>query len=132
MLDKILAFIAGRLASLKTKVFVSGSFKGTVANAWEYTGTSITVPNGHIYLVYFVPGFSTGKPIGVGLHTSDTIPTAYGAPLFRAESENANDALMRTPLFVLGSGTTYYYFEKRATVPAAANTHTIAGFDLYN
>lgn len=131
MLDKILSFVVTRLASLRTKTFASGSFKGTVANDWEYTGTTLTVPSGHIYLVYMVPGFSTGKPIGAGLHTSDTIPTAYGAPIFRAESENASDAIGRTPLFVLGSGT-YYYFEKRASVPTGSNSHLIAGYDLYN
>lgn len=131
MLDNILAFIAERLATLKTKTFASGSFKGTVANAWEYTGTTLTVPSGHIYLVYMVPGFSTGRPLGAGLHTSNTIAASVGAPYYRAESVNTSDATSRTPLFLLGPGT-YYYFEKRATVPTAANSHTIGGFDLFS
>lgn len=130
MLDKILSCIAERLASLKIKVFVQSSFKGSVANDWEYTGTSITVPNRHIYIVDILTGYNTGRPIGAGLHTSATIAAAIGAPYYRAESTNANDATMRMPLFLLLPGT-YYYFEKRATVPTTENSHAIRGFDLF-
>lgn len=109
----------------------SHSFKGTVANAWEYIGASFTVPAGHIYVVQLQTNFASGKPLGIGLNSSTSISSAYGFPDLTC-CESANGCNRGTAVLSGGTnGMTYYVFCKRAAVPSTANIHTVAGLDIY-
>lgn len=102
---------------------ITGTYKATTANTWEYTGKSFTVPSGHMYLVKLQLGWASGKPIGVGVHTSTNVS---GFPSWHfADSEGVYNA----PVFLLYAGT-YYLFEKRATVPSLTNTYWINAIDF--
>ena len=133
MLDKILSFIAEKLARLITcltnKIFINGQFQATAANTWQYTGLSITVPSGHNYIVEMLPGYSTGRPIGIGLNDSQTISGAHNAPIYRAEALRTGESVVRSPFFLLTPGT-WYLFDKRESVPTTKNSFVVRGYDL--
>ena len=134
MLDKILSFIAEKLARLITcltnKVFINGQYQATAANAWQYTGLSVTVPSGHNYLVEMIPGYSTGRPIGIGLNDAQTISNAHNAPMYRVEAIRSGESIVRTPYFLLTPGT-WYLFDKRESTPTTKNTFVVRGYDLF-
>jgi len=103
---------------------VSNNYKVS-STAWSYCNLSFTVPVGHIYLASGYAGWSSGKPVGVGIHTASTLGNE-GYPRYSVYDANG---MMQTPYYVLPNGT-YYLFEKRATVPSANNYHAIFVLDL--
>lgn len=117
--------VIGKIKPITQMTQISGSFKATAADTWQYNGGQFTVPSGHIYLVRPDLGWSSGKPVGVGLNFSTTIG-APGFPYFNVENANG---FYNCPTFLCFPAT-YYMFEKRATVPTAANPYYINAIDI--
>ena len=97
-----------------------------ITTGWEYVGASFTVPSGHIYLVMLTAGWTTGKPIGLGINSSSSLGSV-GVPDY-GFVENSSYA-GRTPLLFLSQGT-YFLFCKRATVPTGNNNHSAYAIDV--
>lgn len=108
----------GKIASVQ--------YKGT-STGWEYTGMSFTVPPGHRYLVSLYTGWSSGKPIGLGIGYSPTLG-AEGYPYYNFENANG---ITSTPIWAL-SPNTYYVFAKRATTPSSTNNHEVYAWDFHS
>ena len=94
---------------------------------WEYTGKSFTVPTNHVWLVNVRGAFSSGRPIGMGVHNANTV-TASG-PVWCISSPDTSTSVNWTPTFLLQAGT-YYVFCKRASVPTATNQHMMNYIDI--
>ena len=100
------------------------NFQATAANTWQCTGNTFVVPTNHYYIVKVRIGWSTGKPIGIGIDNSSVLDAA-GYP--DANIENANGLYEAT--FFLSSGT-YYIYEKRGSVPTSANSSWLSYIDI--
>ena len=103
------------------KQYINTTSKATTANAWEYTGKSITIPSGKRAIVQGYLQWASGKPIGFGLDGSSTASTPYRC--------YESGLTVYSCSFILGSGT-YYIYEKRSTVPSSNNTLIVEGFEF--
>lgn len=101
-----------------------GSYTTTTANAWEYTGFSITIPSGHAAILTANTTYNNGRPYGIGFNTSSTVSSTFGAPAMNIQSPSSSQAVVRAT-FLVQSGT-YYLFNKRAAT--GSNRYTIKGF----
>ncbi len=95
--------------------------KATAANTWYNTGKTIVVPNYHVYIARITLGWSSQKPIGIGVNNSSTID---GAP-----TQSVTGDPQKGATFMLPAGT-WYVFEMRAGVPTSNNTVYINYIDI--
>lgn len=103
-----------------------GYYKATATNVWEYIGTSITVPSGHMYIGKYDVGWNSGKPIGMGFHTSSSITSPYDAPRYAVTN---GSLAVYDGTFALNPGK-WYAFEMRSNIPGSANPHTFYYIDI--
>ena len=73
-------------SQLKMKTSYLGGYTNASANTWADTGLTIVVPTGHVFIGVVTTGYSSGRPIGIGVDESAT-PTG-SIPIQSAESEN--------------------------------------------
>lgn len=90
---------------------------------WEYIGLTFTVPANHIYVVRVNSGWSTGRPTGLGVHSSASL----GSLANPASCQLVAGAWL-SPAWIFVAGT-YYVFVKRESV--GTNTSLLQGLD-YN
>ena len=124
LLTKIL-LATKQIKPINSVTQITGNFKATAANTWQYTGGSLTVPAGHVYLVRAWAGWASIKPIGVGFETATTVGSK-GFPSHCIENSNG---LYDGGTFLLYPST-YYLFEKRAGTPTATNPYYIDCIDI--
>lgn len=99
-----------------------GSYKNTTTD-WENTGITITVPQGHAYIGLLSQGFSSGKPVGIGINASSTL----SGNIPGQSNENANGVY--SSIVFLTSGT-WYVFTKRATAATTNNSYYFRHIDF--
>ena len=86
LLTKIL-LATKQIKPINSVTQITGNFKATAANTWQYTGGILTVPAGHVYLVRVWAGWTSVKPIGVGFETATTVG-GKGFPSHCIENSN--------------------------------------------
>lgn len=103
---------------------ISGAtYASSTINAWEVTNLSFTVPENHIYIVEVAQTYSSGKPSGIGLHSSASM--TQGAPVMSATETTGK--YMTRGTFFLRPGT-YYICTLRANT--GTNTYNVYGLDF--
>ncbi len=103
---------------------ISGStYSSTTANAWQVTGLSFTVPEGHVYIVQVTGSYTNGKPYGIGLHSSNSL--SQSAPLMSVEETVAKYLIRGT--FIVTAGTWYICTLRAGT---GSNTYGVSGLDF--
>ena len=120
--------LTGAVSTLNSKTTWHGfssltAYKNTAANTWESTGNSFTVPNGHVFFVALVTGWSSGQPTGLGLNKGTTLTGNTPAIAYEAS------VVFQTPLIACDSGT-WYVYSKRSTAGSATNNYYMAYIDF--
>ena len=100
--------------------------QATAANTWMYAGTSFTIPSGSVGVVKVSTAWNSGRPIGLGINTSDSISTTYKNPAYYFIDTRTDAAVLNSPTWVLTAGT-YYPFHMRANTGSSNNTLTVNG-----
>lgn len=95
------------------------------ADTWEYIGLSVTVPANHIYIGNITTDWQMGKPLGLGIGTSNT-----GTPAIRFQP-NDGGSIMTSPAVYLTPGT-YYLFAMRGAASSTQNTYQFFYTDIDN
>lgn len=101
------------------------SYAYSAGDTWSYTGLSVVVPTGHVYIVQIIQTYNGSRPIGIGVHTTTTI-TSYNAPAYHVQSGSTSQALARGT-FLLKAGT-WYIWGKAAG--AGTNKFAVQGLDF--
>lgn len=102
-----------------------GGYKQLTTN-WEDTGLQITVPAGHVYVGVVDGGWSSGKPVGLGVNSSTTL--TGGVPNQARVAVDSNDVVFAITV-VLYTGT-WNVFTKRAAAGTANNNYYFRYVDL--
>ncbi len=108
------------------QLFSNESYAFTAADTWEYTGLSIIVPEGHLYILRILQAYNGTKPLGVGVHSATTI-SSWNAPSYNVQSPNTSQAC-NSGTFILPENSTYYVWGKAAGVNT--NRFTVYGLDF--
>lgn len=108
------------------QLFSNESYAFTAANTWEYIGLSITVPDGHLYLLRIVQTYSGTRPLGVGIHGANTI-SSWNAPSYNVQSPDTSQAC-GSGTFILPANSTHYIYGK--AVGANTNKFSVYGLDF--
>lgn len=121
--DKIDAGVSALNTKVTAKYTNLGSYAHTQTNAWENTGVTITVPDGHNYIGVLISGYTSGRPLGIGVDRTQNPPG--GMIEQSAESSNGQYSV-----FVLLYPGTWYVFTKRATASTAPNSYYFRYYDM--
>lgn len=89
-----------------------------------HSSLSVTVPSGHVYIVQAQTTFVSGKPTGIGFHTTTTLSQTTPITFY---GDGTNYCAMGT--FMLTPGT-WYLCDCRATAPSQANAYYVRGLDV--
>lgn len=112
------------LNSKLTQTLVTlGGYTQQTANAWENTGLTVVVPNGHFYVGVLTTDYSSGRPLGIGI---DRATTPVGS-IPEQSAESANGQFSVSVCLYPG---TWYVYTKRATVGSANNNYYLRYVDL--
>ena len=123
-LKKILYKLTQRMPIYKT--IAQGACANSVVNTWFYTSVSFTVPAGHAYLVKASVQYLAGKPIGVGIHTANTIESVIDAPYYSFEASYVSVS----PTWLLQEGTYYLFCKRSGSSGSYTNNYVVSGIDF--
>lgn len=108
---------------------ISSSYKNTTANAWEYTNLKFNVPAGHVYLVRCTQGWSSGRPMGIGLNPSASL--TGGAPQYCMIDRSGSAAyICNSPTWICPGSATYYLYTYRDGASSTANAYYVNVIDI--
>ena len=110
-------------SKLTQNLVTIGGYTQQTANAWENTELTVVVPNGHFFVGLLTTGYSSGRPLGIGIDRNTT--PVGGIPEQSAESSNGQFSV--TVCLYPG---TWYVYTKRATVGTANNNYYLRYVDL--
>lgn len=108
---------------MRYTILTLGQYQQAAANQWEDTGLTITVPTGHVFLGELSSGWSSGKPIGLGVNQATSL--TGGQPNFCIENENA---VLAIDTFLYPG--TWHVFTKRASAGTTNNNYYYRYIDI--
>jgi len=103
----------GGVEKLGCTSYAFGNYNHQTANAWEYTGDSFTVPSEETWLISFYCGWTNSACTGLWIASVNADIAANNiVARFELPSDATRKCILRTPAFMLPSGT-YYIWENR-------------------
>lgn len=107
-----------------------GTYKATSTN-WEYNGCSLSVPEGHTYIIMGRVSFTSGRPDGAAISLSNTYLRVIAAANI-GESSDPEKYTSGTSAAIVTGGTTVYLWEKRGAIPTEVNYRWFDFIDITN
>jgi hypothetical protein len=101
--------LQSQINNIKRKKNVYGEFFSGNSNVYEYTGVSLTIPAGHVYIVEAVTSWKRSRPTGIALSEQ----SGGGRYLAKLDVDSASQTAYRSGATIVSGEKTVYAWTRR-------------------